>query len=242
MDIRNKTVGQWVAEDYRTAEVFKKHGIDFCCGGGRSVQDVCEKKGVDYALLEKELLNAGTKKSAESNLNASEWQLDFLADYIVNVHHAYVRQNIPYLLEYAGKVAKVHGNANPETVRINELINQLVSELQMHMVKEEKVLFPYIKKLARVRQENLQMEKPHFGTVHNPVRMMEAEHEHAGGILKQIRSLSRDFTPPAHACNTYRVLYFKLQEFESDLHRHIHLENNILFPKSVAMELMVVGE
>ncbi len=236
MNLKDKTVGQLVAEDYSKAEVFKKYGIDFCCGGGRTVQDVCEKKGVDYAVLEKELLNTGRKNANGDNLNANEWQLDFLADYIVNVHHTYVRNNIPHLLEYADKVAKVHGNANPETVKIHALLSEVASELQTHMMKEEKVLFPYIKRLVSARQEQAHPEQPPFGTVQNPVRMMETEHEHAGNILKEIRALSNDFTPPAHACNTYRVLYFKLQEFEDDLHRHVHLENNILFPKAIEME------
>ncbi len=236
--IKEKTVGELVAEDYRKAEVFKKFGIDFCCGGGKTVKDVCEKKGVDYAVLEKELLDA-EKKAGSDTTNFNEWKLDALADYIVEKHHTYVKENIPMLLEFSKKVARVHGNANPEVVKIADLFQEAADELTHHMMKEENVLFPYIKELANKQKNGSNGLHPPFGTVQNPIRMMEMEHEQVGDLLKQIAELSGNYTPPAHACNTYRVEYFKLKEFEDDLHRHIHLENNILFPKAIELEAVV---
>jgi len=235
---KEKTVGELVADDYRKAEVFKKFGIDFCCGGGKTVREVCEKKGVDYAQLQRELLEAEKRESSD-NTNFNEWRLDALADYIVEKHHAYVKENIPLLLEFSKKVARVHGHANPEVVQIADLFQQAADELLHHMMKEEHMLFPYVRELTNRQGNGGSGLPPSFGTVQNPIRMMEMEHEQVGDLLKQIGVLSNNYTPPAHACNTYRVEYFKLKEFEDDLHRHIHLENNILFPKAIELEAVV---
>lgn len=234
----DKPVGELVAEDYRMAEVFKKFGIDFCCGGKRTVKEACERKGVDYATLRSELAQVGGKecKTAE---NFNEWGLDLLAEYIVQKHHAYVKKNIPLLLEFSEKVATVHGNANPEVVQIASLFRQVADEMQMHMMKEERGLFPYIKDLVSAKNQGIRPARPHFGTIRNPVNMMEAEHDTAGNLLKQISELSNNYTPPVYACNTYRVEYHKLKEFEDDLHQHVHLENNILFPKAIELEAIL---
>ena len=229
----DKTVAELVAEDYRKAGVFKKHGIDFCCGGGRSVRAVCEKKGLDYETLAAELRQVEQAPPAHDD---AAWTLDGLVRHIVETHHRYVRENIPLIREFTAKVARVHGHANPEVVRIAELFDAVAAELEVHMMKEEQVLFPYIERLAAAQRHGERPARPFFGTVQNPVRMMVAEHEEAGDLMKEIRRLSDDFTPPAHACNTYRVAYFKLEEFEADLHRHIHLENNILFPRAETVE------
>ena len=229
----DKTVAELVAEDYRKAGVFKKHGIDFCCGGGRSVRAVCEKKGLDYETLAAELRQVEQAPPAHDD---AAWTLDGLVRHIVETHHRYVRENIPLIREFTAKVARVHGHANPEVVRIAELFDAVAAELEVHMMKEEQVLFPYIERLAAAQRHGERPARPSFGTVQNPVRMMVAEHEEAGDLMKEIRRLSDDFTPPDHACNTYRVAYFKLEEFEADLHRHIHLENNILFPRAETVE------
>lgn len=238
-DFLTKTVAQMVTEDFRTAEVFKKFGIDFCCGGKQKIEDVCRKKGIDPADLEK-ALREKLEKSDASAQNFNEWKLDFLADYIVNVHHKYVADNIPLLREFTAKVARVHGEAHSEVVEIARLFEAVASELEQHMMKEENILFPYIKELARAESSG-PITSPPFGTVGNPIRMMEMEHENAGNILKKIGELSNGFTPPPDACNTYRVSYLKLREFEMDLHQHIHLENNILFPKAIELESRLLG-
>jgi len=234
-DYSMKTVGELVVKDYRFAGVFKKFGIDFCCGGKRLLHEVCTEKGVALDALLAELEKAATTATAHEQ-NYEQWETDFLADYIVNVLHRYVRENIPLLREYTAKVARVHGEAHPEVVEIARLFEEVASELDQHMMKEEHILFPYIKQLVAARRENQEVMPPPFGTVENPIRMMEHEHDHAGNLMKQIRQLSHNFIPPDDACNTFRVTYAKLQEFEEDLHQHIHLENNILFPQAIELE------
>jgi regulator of cell morphogenesis and NO signaling len=234
--MKNQTVAQIVTDDFRTAEIFKKHGIDFCCGGKKSISQVCKEKHLDAEELEQEILIL-QNQVAERDHKFNEWKLSFLADYIVNVHHNYVNNNMELISGFADKVAKVHGHHNTETVEINELWKDVVSELTTHMKKEELVLFPYINNLERFSLGTLpEFPKTHFATVKSPVAMMEQEHEMVGELLHLIQVLSNNFTPPDYACNTYKVLYLKLNEFAEDLHQHIHLENNILFPKAIALE------
>jgi len=229
------TVGQLVADDYRKAEIFKKFGIDFCCGGSVSVNEICKKKGVAIEDLEKAFAELDTQqKSASQNYNT--WELDFLVDYIVNTHHKYVASALPLLDEFSAKVARVHGEHHPEVIEIYHHYQAVANELRSHMQKEEMILFPYIKQMVIAKRNGEIVTQPHFGSIRNPINMMENEHESAGDSLKEVDKLSNNYTPPAEACNTFRVLYAKLQEFENDLHQHIHLENNILFPKAIAME------
>lgn len=230
--MNQQTIGEIVAQDFRTAGVFKRFGIDFCCGGKRPLQEACEEKGIDTAAVEQALAMLQQQSSALQT-SYQDWSADFLADYIVNRHHAYVRKAIPEITAFAEKVARVHGKRHPETLEIFYNWKALATELDSHLLKEENILFPYIKRLAN-NQEN---STPPFGTVENPIRMMESEHEDAGELMRNIRTLSSDFTPPEDACTTYRVLFSFLAEFETDLHEHIHLENNILFPKAVRLEL-----
>ncbi|MBI3136499.1 MAG: iron-sulfur cluster repair di-iron protein [Bacteroidetes bacterium] len=234
LDIEHKTVAELVTENYKTADVFKKNGIDFCCGGKVSVKDICAKKNLPYDKLKREL--EAVDQVTDINADFKSWDLERLTDYIVETHHAYVTENIPIIRQYAEKVARVHGEANPEVVQINYLFRIIADELSRHMCKEENILFPYIKNLALVQSEAIQFQIPHFGTIQNPITMMEHEHDQVGKYGFKIAELSLNYTPPAHACNTYRVLYAKLKEFEDDLHQHIHLENNILFPRAIEIE------
>jgi regulator of cell morphogenesis and NO signaling len=233
--ITKSTVAEIVASDYRTAEVFKKYGIDFCCGGKKTIDKVCSEKNVSAESLVHDLEGIW-KAEAPASQNYKDWEAGFLADYIVNVHHGYVKRNISQITEYAEKVNKVHSDHNPELSQILVLWKQVVADLSVHMQKEELMLFPYIKKMERILKGEVEYSPAVFGSVKNPIRMMEGEHDAAGAFLSQISKLSADYTPPAHACNTYRVLFAKLQEFENDLHTHVHLENNILFPKAEQME------
>ena len=235
IQIEGKTVADLVAEDYRTADVFKKNGIDFCCGGKVSVKEICERKQVSYDQIVNDIQNI-TKVNDPTLIQYSDWTLDKLVDYIVDKHHSYVKTNIPLILQYARKVASVHGQSSPETVEIYAKFEQISQELSGHMQKEELILFPHIKKLARVELNAESYVEPPFGTLQNPIDVMEAEHIQAGDLGEEIRRLSNSYTPPEYACNTFRVLYAKLKEFENDLHEHIHLENNILFPKAIAIE------
>lgn len=232
--LKQKTVADLVTENIKTAHIFKKHGIDFCCGGGVSIERACEKKGLDVASLEEELTRALTEH--DRTYNYKSWQADFLTDHIINVHHTYVEENSPLLLQYAERVMKVHGHHYTELVKINELVKSIVGELAIHMKKEELILFPFIKKMVQAHKEGHTLPRPAFGTVDNPIAMMEDEHEHAGELFRQIEHLSNKYTPPESACNTYKAFYAKLEEFENDLHLHVHLENNILFPKAKQLE------
>ncbi len=231
---KDKTVAEVVSENIKSAHIFKKYGIDFCCGGGVTIEKACAKKDIDYFVLKKELDTVDAVVSNEYDYG--NWNLGFLIDHILNVHHTYVEENIPLLVQYANRVAKVHGHHYTEVVEINNLFTEVANELTMHMKKEEHILFPYVKQLVRAKKEGALPPKPHFGTVKNPIQMMENEHENAGNIFKEIARLSADYTPPEGACNTFKALYAKLEEFEQDLHQHIHLENNILFPKAVQLE------
>jgi regulator of cell morphogenesis and NO signaling len=231
---KENTVAEIVTQNIKTADVFKKHGIDFCCGGGISIEKACKKQNVSFEEMEKELLNINNLTSNAYNYDS--WKLDFLVDHIENIHHNYVTENTPIVLQYAAKVAKVHGHHYTEVVEINRLFNEVAQELAAHLKKEELILFPFIKQLVKADKEGVKVKTPHFGTVNNPIAMMEDEHESAGDILKEIKKLSNKYTPPEGACNTFKALYAKLDEFEQDLHQHIHLENNILFPKAIALE------
>ncbi|MFD1185689.1 iron-sulfur cluster repair di-iron protein [Pontibacter rugosus] len=233
-----ETVGELVAKDFRKAQVFKKYGIDFCCGGKKSVKQVCEEKGVDQNALERELEVTSAAESRETDFGS--WELPFLADYIVNMHHKYVREAIPALYEYTTKIARVHGKNHPELLELAKHFVNVANELEAHMPKEERVLFPFIKQLDEAKKQGIKLDKPAFGSIQNPINMMEMEHEAAGDELEAIRELTDNYTLPADACATYTVAFKKLQEFEEDLHRHIHLENNILFPKALELEKEVL--
>ncbi|MBN8833453.1 MAG: iron-sulfur cluster repair di-iron protein [Niastella sp. SCN 39-18] len=228
-----ETLGQIAAHDLRKAEVFKKYGLDFCCGGKKTVKEACAEKGIDPAKVEQELQQADKAPNTRP-LPYGEWNLDFLADYIVNTHHSFVRKTLPDLSAYANKVKQVHGGQHPELIRIHELVEEVNDEMSSHMIKEEKILFPYIKELVGANKGEAHAAQ--LGSVRNPINMMEMEHELVGKNMEEIRHLSRDYTLPEDACASYSLLFRMLEEFEDDLHLHIHLENNILFPKALEIE------
>lgn len=234
-DTMEKTIGQMVAEDYRTAQVFKSHHIDFCCKGNRTLSEVAAKKGLDLETLLQELQTAQNNRQSDQT-DFKTWPLDLLADYIEKKHHRYVERQIPVLKQYLDKLCRVHGDRHPELLDISEHFNASAGELAMHMKKEELVLFPWIRKMVLWSPDGDALDQPHFGTVRNPIQMMMQEHDNEGDRFRKIAELSNDYTPPADACNTYRVTFALLQEFEEDLHLHIHLENNILFPKAETLE------
>ncbi|MEQ8812187.1 MAG: iron-sulfur cluster repair di-iron protein [Imperialibacter sp.] len=234
-NLLDKTIGEIVAEDYRTAEVFGNHGIDFCCKGNRSIQEACTKANIDQAKLTAEvevILNKGETASYDYQ----SWPLDKLADHIEQKHHHYVEEKMPVLKQYLEKLCQVHGKSHPELFEITRLFTASAGELAMHMKKEEFILFPFVRKMERVKKNGEKITHAQFDTVESPVKMMMEEHETEGDRFQQISDLSNHYSLPDDACNTYRVTYAMLKEFEEDLHLHIHLENNILFPKSIALE------
>jgi regulator of cell morphogenesis and NO signaling len=229
------SIGELVSQDWRRAEVFKKYGIDYCCGGKKTIAEACEKKGIDATRVEEDLQKIDSR-ALDNPSNFNRWELDFLADYIINVHHKYVGEAIPFLDELSRKVAHVHGDNHEELIEIEQHTQAVINELTQHMRKEEMILFPYIKVLVQAKKDKTPLLPSPFGTIANPIHMMEAEHTSAGGAMEAIEELSNHFTPPVDACMSYRVLFAKLLEFQQDLHQHIHLENNILFPKAIKLE------
>ena len=230
----NKTIGEMVADDFRAASVFSANKIDFCCKGNRTLDEVCNQKGLDvYDVL------AQLEKATESNnstIDFNTWELDLLIDYIEKKHHRYVEEKAPILLSFLLKLEQVHGAAHPELFEIKNLFKRTADELTQHMKKEELILFPYIKQMVEAARNKTPLSAPGFGTVANPIAMMMEEHENEGNRFEKIVAISNNYTPPADGCNTYKVTFQMLQEFESDLHTHIHLENNILFPKAIVLQ------
>ncbi len=224
-----RTVGELVAEDYRRGAVLKRFGIDFCCGGGKTLKAACQKKGVALAEVA-QALDAADGRGHTPQARVTAWEPGFLADYIVNEHHAYVRESLPVLRAFTQKVARVHGAARPELVEIAGLFEEVAIDLETHLASEEKVVFPRIKALAAGEPSGSGR------SLRALIDEMEGEHDRAGELMREIRRLSADYVPPEGACNTYRASFAKLEDFEDDLHRHVHLENNVLFPRTVKLE------
>lgn len=229
------TIRDIVANDFRTAAVFQRHGIDFCCRGNRSIQEACRtiEASADEVLRE---IAAATATPPTANMRFSSWTFSTLVSYIVGNHHSFVRQSMPILLTHTKKVAAVHGADHPELVEVARLFAEVAQEMTSHMMKEEEILFPYILEMEQASQGAAPLPTAPFGTVRKPIRMMEAEHESAGDAMARIRSLTADYAIPEGACTTYRVCLQELEAFERDLHEHVHLENNILFPKAAELE------
>lgn len=235
-DIADRTVGEIVADDYRLGSIFQRYGIDFCCGGGHTVAEACSKQGVAVDDLREALVAARSTEDGRGRGEERQWPLDFLVDYITNVHHQFVREHLPILTQFATKVAKVHGDANPELHEVAYLVRDLSTELTEHLADEEATLFPYVKQLVVAKTQKVRPSRPAFESAKNPITSMERDHDGAGAIMKRLRAITADYTPPPHACNTYRALFATLEQFEEDLHRHVHLENNVLFPRALALE------
>jgi regulator of cell morphogenesis and NO signaling len=233
--LERTTIGEYVAKDFRTAAVFSKYGIDFCCKGNRTIDEACEKKDVDTNTIMDEINTVLATKN-DNSIDFKSWPLDLLADYIEKTHHRYVEEKPNVILPFLAKLCKVHGASHPELFEINQLFIGCAGELAQHMKKEELILFPFIKKMVKASLTDELIEQPHFGTVENPIAMMMHEHDAEGERFRKIALLTNDYTPPADACNTYRVTFAMLAEFEEDLHKHIHLENNILFPAAAVLE------
>lgn len=235
LNVINETVGEIVARNFNTAAVFEKYGIDFCCGGKKDMQTACAEHNLNYETVCREVEEAANTLLPSSQ-NANNWALPFLTAFITQTHHQYVNDSIPVLLKYTQKIASVHGKNHPELITVAQLFITLSDELLQHMQKEEQVLFPYINNLYSAYQNKAMPPNAQFGTVANPLRVLENEHEIAGNLMQQIKDLTQNYTLPSDACNTYGVTFARLHEFETDLHRHVHLENNILFPKALALE------
>lgn len=232
----DRTVGAVVTENYLASAVFERFGIDFCCGGNRSIRSACAEAGVELAEVLRSLDALNSAPAEDPSARAATWELDALAQHIVEVHHGYVRDSLPGLREISSKLARVHGRRHAELIEIRDLVVALSTEMERHMKEEEDVLFPRIAELKAGRGSADPLKPVREATL-----PLEDDHTRAGSLMRRIRDLSNDFSPPPDACATYRATYARLEAFEEDLHRHIHLENNILFPRAVALESDLTG-
>tara|TARA_B110001452_G_scaffold163404_1_gene136232 strand:+ start:6143 stop:6883 length:741 start_codon:yes stop_codon:yes gene_type:complete len=232
-------VGDIVADNYKTAEIFKKHNIDFCCGGQQTIEEACLKEAVSGAdsktLIQS--VNAFLEQSGKEQAeDYRHWPLDNLVEHILAKHHAYVEAKIPVIKEYLDKIESAHGQKHPELSEVNSIFKDASGELVMHMKKEELMLFPYIQKMVKAKRENSKLSIPPFETIKNPISKMDEEHEFEGEAFRKIEKLTNNYTMPKDGCNSYRVAFGMLKEFDEDLHLHIHKENNILFQRAIALE------
>jgi regulator of cell morphogenesis and NO signaling len=219
--------------------ILEDAGVDYCCGGDKSLHDACLHTDVPTEEILKRL-HENTKQVSPDQENWTSASLNSLTQHIREKHHQYVRESIRRIQSKLEKVAAKHGEKHPEIADIQRLFSEIGREMIMHMQKEEQILFPYIDALEHSVNANDSLEPPFFQTVVNPIQAMMKEHDSAGELLRQIRKASGEYTAPADACTTYKALYQELREFEADLHQHVHLENNILFPRAVEMEDAVV--
>lgn len=232
----NTIIGQLVSQHHSTVKVFHKNDIDFCCGGKQSLSKACQATEINIDDLIQEL-NQCIQEEDKSAVNFNAWPLDLLIDYIVKKHHKYVEDNIGIIRELSVKIADVHGDRHPELIEMKEIFFRASGELASHMKKEEIVLFPYIDKLLKLQKAGEKLVSP--GTIKSPISVMHSEHDAEGEYFRQMAQLSNNYTPPPGACTSYQTCFKFLKEFQDDLHMHIHLENNILFPKAIELEELV---
>ena len=229
-----QTIGDFVAQDYRTAEVFEKYGIDFCCGGKVQLATACQEKGIDMDRLVQDLEQSASLPIDRSQ-NYAAWELPFLADYIVNTHHAYLKENTGSIAAYAHKIAEVHGAHHPEVIEIAAIFDQIAADLALHLREEEELLFPAIRKISALAKTGAAGEADEIEALRGSLKTLTHEHDEIGAAIHAIRHLANDYAIPGDVCNTFVVTYNKLREFEDDLHKHVHLENNILFLKAARL-------
>ena len=227
----SQSIGSYVVERPSRSKVFERFGLDYCCGGHLSLEEACAKGGLEPAIVLRALADFDAANPAEE---PAPWTLDLaaLADHIEATHHAYLHRELARMRELVAKVAKAHGDTDPRLIRLNQVFQRFQEEMELHMAKEEQILFPLVRKLAKGES----LEAFHCGGVRGPVSVMRHEHDEHAVNLGLIKELTENFTVPEYACNTYRATLDALVELERDLHRHIHKENNILFPGAEALE------
>jgi len=233
-DEPQETIGELAARDLRKAAKLRELGIDFCCGGKKTVKEAIGEIGLTEEAFNKAMEEEVSNQTAQ-NLNFNDWDMGFLADYISNVHHQYIRKNGPLIIELAQKVAGRHGAQHPELPPLARGLEHLIADLNSHITKEDRILFPAIKELATYLKDKSEEHRPQAGLT-RVIQVMEEEHQQSGDELRTLRKLTGDYVLPPDACNSYTYLFDKIKEFEQDLFMHIHLENNILFPNTLKAE------
>ncbi len=239
-DLMNLSLAKMVILNPGAATVLEKHHLDFCCKGKQTLKEAVANNDELLAKVNKELEEIFDKTDSVKGIMFEEYSLTKLIDYIIDKHHGYVKEICPLLYNHTQKIALKHGERHPELARIAEIFVEIKHDFEQHMMKEEGILFPRIKLIEAVYAG---LNHDHVAlSVFGPIQMMMAEHEIAGKAMEEIRLLSNDFTPPSDACTTYKVAFMELQQFELDLHQHVHLENNILFPKASEMFNKIASE
>lgn len=234
MELRNRYVGDIVAEKFSTARVFKQYDIDFCCHGNMTLEDACVAANVELKEVVKVLHE--NVSYTDGDIPFASWPLDLLMDYVLKIHHRGIRRNGPELLGLIEKVKKQHEANHPELDELYELVSVSLEDLELHLQKEENVLFPYLFELFEASEKKTVLAPMHCVTIANPIRVMHMEHEAEGNRYFHIKDITRNFEIPEDGCNTYRLMMTELEAFVSALFEHIHIENNILFPKSMELE------
>ncbi|MBK5271761.1 MAG: iron-sulfur cluster repair di-iron protein [Bacteroidia bacterium] len=233
-ELLTKTLAQIVNANHQAANVFEKYDLDFCCKGKRTLEAACAETKLQTEQIITELEKTGKGNSNAAEIDFNEMPLTQLAEYIVMTHHSYVKNEMPAIMGYLQKVASKHGERHPEMLKVFQLFTAVKEEMEQHMQKEELVLFPRIKEISKQIAEGQEIIIKNTYLL-SPINMMEQEHDHAGSMLAEIRKLTNEYTPPKDACTTYRLSFAALKAFELDLHQHVHLENNILFPKALQL-------
>lgn len=233
-DYKSMTVGEIVADNFSNAEVFDKYGIDFCCHGSVPLPEASKQAGVDVEVVIREIENPAP--AASGNIDFKSWPLDLLADYILKIHHRNIRKQGPEIEKLLDKVCRVHGEKHPSLYNVQEIFHNSLYDLNIHLDKEELVLFPYIYEMVKAQLENTDLPEFHCGSIKAPITVMMEEHDAEGERYRHIDKLTNGYTAPEDACNSYRLVLQQLKDFEKALHQHIHLENNIVFPRAILLE------
>ena len=240
---KEDSVTDIVSNDYRTADVFLKYGIEFCCGGKWPLENICASKNIDVAEVINDLDKASKNIHLSNEIRFHDWNPAFLADFIVNVHHQYIRNAMPIVVEYVQLFLDGHQKKYPELKKLQELINELNHDILSHIQQEEDIYFPYIKRITHAWLHKEPYADLLVRTLRKPLQdMAQQDHEFQGNLLQQIRELTAGYTPPEKACVTHRVTFFKLKQLDDDMVQHLYLENDILFPKALQIEKELLAE
>ena len=233
----SSTVSEIVSAHYRTADVFRKHGIDFCCGGKLPLKMACELKELDIEELELELEDSIRTVSIPASLKFDQWDIDFLTDYLINIHHAFLKAALPAAEEYLDRFVEGHKKKFPHLVELQKVFHEMTKDMMPHLQQEEEIIFPYIRQISHAYHNKESYASLFVRTLKKPVEnVMMHEHEMMNKTLSRIRKLTDYYALPPGACVNHKVTFQKLQEIDNDLVQHMHLENNILFPRAIAME------
>ena len=236
-----RPLGELVLERSGAAAVFERFGLDYCCRGHQTLAEAARERGVPAADVLAALASEGPPDPSVTTEAWPSADLDRLTRHIVDQHHRYLRETTPVIAAWLEKLLARHGTRHPELVEIHATFQGLAHELLTHIAKEENILFPFIDAMAVAQREGGRLPKGPFGTVNNPVRVMEQDHQRAGAMMETLRTLTAGFTPPPDACTTFTLCYGELAQYAADLHRHIHLENHVLFPGALDLERALVS-